>query len=187
MTTTYTVNQTTGALENPVSVTTTQVEKQDRIIERGTGVTTTEVTELPPKTIYVADSDSDAGVGGTTVLTPGQAGSTTTTTEPGQTPVTETVPAVDQVVGVDNVDTSTTDVPFETQYVGVNQPTDYTNVRTQGQAGSTTTTTTYTVDPATGQLSNPVTTTSTVQPVTQVIEKGTVQTTTADVPYETIY
>ncbi|MCP6565332.1 G5 domain-containing protein, partial [Klebsiella pneumoniae] len=61
ITTTYTVNQTTGALENPVSVTTTQVEKHDRIIERGTGVTTTEVTELPPKTIYVADSDSDAG------------------------------------------------------------------------------------------------------------------------------
>ncbi|UXV42233.1 G5 domain-containing protein [Staphylococcus simulans] len=187
ITTTYTVNQTTGALENPVSVTTTQVEKQDRIIERGTGVTTTEVTELPPKTIYVADSDSDAGVGGTTVLTPGQAGSTTTTTEPGQTPVTETVPAVDQVVGVDNVDTSTTDVPFETQYVGVNQPVGYENVATTGQNGTETTTTTYDVNPETGALTNPQVSTTSTPATAQVVEIGTTQVETNDVNYETIY
>ncbi|PTJ23119.1 G5 domain-containing protein [Staphylococcus simulans] len=187
ITTTYTVNQTTGALENPVSVTTTQVEKQDRIIERGTGVTTTEVTELPPKTIYVADSDSDAGVGGTTVLTPGQAGSTTTTTEPGQTPVTETVPAVDQVVGVDNVDTSTTDVPFETQYVGVNQPVGYENVATTGQNGTETTTTTYDVNPETGALTNPQVSITSTPATAQVVEIGTTQVETNDVNYETIY
>ena len=187
ITTTYTVNPTTGALENPVSVTTTQVEKQDRIIERGTGVTTTEVTELPPKTIYVADSDNDAGVGGTTVLTPGQAGSTTTTTEPGQTPVTETIPAVDQVVGVDNVDTSTSDVPFETQYVGVNQPVGYENIATTGQNGTETTTTTYDVNPETGELTNPQVTTTSTPATAQVVEIGTTKVETNEVNYETIY
>ena len=143
VTTTYSVNPTTGLLENGVSVTTTLVEKQDRIIERGTGVTTTQTTEIPPKTVYVADPDSDAGIGGTTVLTPGQAGSQTVTTEPGQAPVTQTTPAVDQVVGVDNVDINTTTVPYDTRYVGVNEAVGYENVLTPGQDGTTTTTTTY--------------------------------------------
>ncbi|MHD0396618.1 G5 domain-containing protein [Staphylococcus simulans] len=187
ITTTYTVNPETGALENPTSVTTTQVAKQDRIIERGTGVTTTQVTEIPPKTIYTAHPESDAGVGGTTVLTPGQAGSTTTITEPGQTPVTETVPAVDQVVGVDNVDTSTVDVPFETQYVGVNQPVGYKNIATPGQVGSTTTTTTYDVNPETGALTNPQATTTTTPATTQIVEIGTTQVEVNQIDYETIY
>ncbi|WP_412518619.1 G5 domain-containing protein [Staphylococcus simulans] len=187
ITTTYTVNPQTGALENPTSVTTTQVAKQDRIIERGTGVTTTQVTTIPPKTIYVPNSNSNAGVGGTTILTLGQAGSTTTTTEPGQPPVTETVPAVDQVVGVDNVDKSTVDVPFETQYIGVNQPVGYKNVATSGQNGTETTTTTYDVNQETGALTNPQATTTTTPATTQIVEIGTTQVVTNHVDYETIY
>ncbi|MGV3133293.1 G5 domain-containing protein [Staphylococcus simulans] len=187
VTTTYSVNPTTGLLENGVSVTTTLVEKQDRIIERGTGVTTTQTTEIPPKTVYVADPDSDAGIGGTTVLTPGQAGSQTVTTKPGQAPVTQTTPAVDQVVGVDNVDINTTTVPYDTRYVGVNEAVGYENVLTPGQDGTTTTTTTYEVNPDTGELVNPQTATSNTPGTTQVIEVGTTQVTTDEVNFETIY
>lgn len=148
----------------------------------------TTVETIEPSTSYQAVSDPTKPLGTETIVVEGVPGSQTVTTEPGKdTIVNVTQQPTNEVIGVNNVQATTTTIPYNTQYVGVNQPTDYTNVRTQGQAGSTTTTTTYTVDTATGQLSNPVTTTSTVQPVTQVIEKGTVQTTTADVPYETIY
>ncbi|WP_412518621.1 G5 domain-containing protein [Staphylococcus simulans] len=304
-TTTYDVNPTTGALENPTSTDATTVQKQDRIIEVGTGTTVVTKDPIAPTTVYQANPNSDAGTGDYTVVTPGQAGETTTTKEPGQDPVTEiTTQPVNEVIGVDNVDTATTPIPYQTetrynpnlpvgstnvvaqqgqdgvttttttydvnpntgalsnpqvsttttqpvtqiieygpvagetiyqadpnlpynttttiegtpgnpndpnnlptntiikvgntthelatlpydtQYVGVSQPTDYTNVKTTGKEGTTATTTTYTVDPNTGKLSNPVTSVQTVGPITQVIEKGTVQTTTADVPYETIY
>lgn len=304
-TTTYTVNPETGALENPSSTDATTIQKQDRIIEVGTGTTVVTTDSIAPTTVYEANPNPDAGTGDYTVITPGQAGETTTTKEPGQDPVTEiTTQPVNEVIGVDNVDTTTetipyqtetrynpnlpvgsTDVvaqqgqdgvttttttydvntttgqlsnpqvsttttqpvtqiieygpvagetiyqadpnlpynetttiegipgdpndpnnlptntiinvgntthelaalPYDTQYVGVSQPVDYTNVRTEGQEGSTATTTTYTVDPYTGALSDPVTSVQTVGPITQVVEKGTIQTTTADVPYETIY
>ncbi|PTK44211.1 hypothetical protein BUZ61_16810, partial [Staphylococcus nepalensis] len=104
-----------------------------------------------------------------------------------QTPVTGTVPAVDQVGGVDNVDTSTTDVPFETQYVGVNQPVGYENVATTGQNGTETTTTTYDVNPETGALTNPQVSTTSTPATAQVVEIGTTQVETNDVNYETIY
>lgn len=148
----------------------------------------TTVETIEPSTSYQAVSDPTQPLGNETIVVEGVPGSQTVTTEPGKdTIVNVTQQPTNEVVGVNNVQATTTTIPYSTQYVGVNQPTDYTNVRTQGQAGSTTTTTTYTVDPATGQLSNPVTTTSTVQPVTQVIEKGTVQVTTEDIAYNTVY
>lgn len=148
----------------------------------------TTVETIEPSTSYQAVSDPTKPLGTETIVVEGVPGSQTVTTEPGKdTIVNVTQQPTNEVIGVNNVQATTTTIPYNTQYVGVNQPTDYTNVRTQGQAGSTTTTTTYTVDPATGQLSNPVTTTSTVQPVTQVIEKGTVQVTTEDIAYNTVY
>lgn len=123
----------------------------------------TTVETIEPSTSYQAVSDPTKPLGTETIVVEGVPGSQTVTTEPGKdTIVNVTQQPTNEVIGVNNVQATTTTIPYNTQYVGVNQPTDYTNVRTQGQAGSTTTTTTYTVDPATGQLSNPVTTTSTV-------------------------
>ncbi|RIM61851.1 G5 domain-containing protein, partial [Staphylococcus xylosus] len=85
------------------------------------------------------------------------------------------------------VDTSTTDVPFETQYVGVNQPVGYENVATTGQNGTETTTTTYDVNPETGALTNPQVSTTSTPATAQVVEIGTTQVETNDVNYETIY
>src|SRR5699024_8020160 len=87
---------------------------------------------------------------------------------------------------VGNVNTTNETLPYDTQYVGVNQPVDYTNVQTAGQTGLTTTTTTYEVDPNTGTLINPSISTQTTQPVTEVVEKGTVQVATTPVQDDTI-
>ncbi|MCP6651920.1 G5 domain-containing protein, partial [Klebsiella pneumoniae] len=89
------------------------VEKQDLIIEVGVGTTSTTTTEIPPETTYVANPDPDAGTGDTQVVTPGVAGESTTTKAPGQEAVTEvTTPAVNEVIGVDNVDTTTQTIPY---------------------------------------------------------------------------
>ncbi|MCP6565547.1 hypothetical protein NL503_29685, partial [Klebsiella pneumoniae] len=62
-----------------------------------------------------ANPDPDAGTGDTQVVTPGVLGESTTTKTPGQEAVTEvTTPAVNEVIGVDNVDTTTQTIPYET-------------------------------------------------------------------------
>ena len=147
--------------------------------------TTTEV--IPPGTTYQPNPDPTQPIGTETVITPGTPGEQTVTTEPGKDPVVVvTTPPQDEVVGVNNQEVATTPIPHDTTYVGVEQPVGYTNVRTPGQDGSTTTTTTYTVDPNTGELTNPVTDTTTVDPVTQVNEVGTQEVTTEQVPYTTL-
>ncbi|MGV3133720.1 G5 domain-containing protein, partial [Staphylococcus simulans] len=147
--------------------------------------TTTEV--IPPGTTYQPNPDPTQPIGTETVITPGTPGEQTVTTKPGKDPVVVvTTPPQDEVVGVNNQEVATTPIPHDTTYVGVEQPVGYTNVRTPGQDGSTTTTTTYTVDPNTGELTNPVTDTTTVDPVTQVNEVGTQEVTTEQVPYTTL-
>ncbi|MCP6559782.1 G5 domain-containing protein, partial [Klebsiella pneumoniae] len=54
-TTTYTVNPETGALENPSSTDATTVQKQDRIIEVGTGTTVVTTDPIAPTTVYEAN------------------------------------------------------------------------------------------------------------------------------------
>ncbi|RAA67632.1 hypothetical protein DN475_33020, partial [Burkholderia multivorans] len=82
-TTVYSLNAETGALENPVSSTVTTQEAINRIIEVGTGVTTTTTTPIAPTTSYEANPDYTQPVGTQTVTVPGQAGESTTTKAPG--------------------------------------------------------------------------------------------------------
>ncbi|WP_158698137.1 pectate lyase-like adhesive domain-containing protein, partial [Staphylococcus simulans] len=108
--------------------------------------TTTEV--IPPGTTYQPNPDPSQPIGTETVITPGTPGEQTVTTEPGKDPVVVvTTPPQDEVVGVNNQEVATTPIPHDTTYVGVEEKVGYTNVQTPGKDGSTTTTTTYTVDP----------------------------------------
>ncbi|WP_158257061.1 G5 domain-containing protein [Staphylococcus simulans] len=176
-TTTYTVNTQTGALESPVENTTTLVEKQDRIIEVGTGVTTSTTTPIPPETTYQANPDNDPGVGEQTIITQGQSGVSTTVKEPGQEAVTTTTTEpVTEVIGVDNVDVTQQDIPYNTiERYNPNLPVGTTNsVAQEGQTGLKTTTTTYEVDPDTGALLNPAINTTETAPVDRIIEYGPV-------------
>ncbi|MHD0381600.1 G5 domain-containing protein [Staphylococcus simulans] len=96
-------------------------------------------------------------------------------------------PPTNTVVYVGNVVTDSTSVSYDTQYISTDEPIGYESVVTPGQDGTTTTTTTYEVDPTTGALVNPATSTETTSPTPQIVAKGTTQTTTNDVPFETIY
>ena len=114
-TTVYTLNQDTGALENPTSTTVTTQEAKQRIIEVGTGVTTSTKTPIAPTTSYEANPDVTQPIGEQTVTVPGRAGETTTTKVPGQEAVTEvTLPVVNEIIGVNNVERSETEVPYDT-------------------------------------------------------------------------
>ncbi|WP_199194528.1 G5 domain-containing protein, partial [Staphylococcus nepalensis] len=110
-TTTYTVNPETGALENPSTVTTTVTPAQNRVIEIGVGTTATTTTEIAPSTSYEANPDPSQPIGTQTVTTEGQPGIETTPKVPGQPATSEiTTPPVNEVVGVNNVEQTTTPI-----------------------------------------------------------------------------
>ncbi|PTK56333.1 hypothetical protein BUZ61_13240, partial [Staphylococcus nepalensis] len=177
-TTTYTINSTTGELESPVSNTDTLVQAQDRIIEVGTGTTSVTTTPIPATTVYQANPDKDSGTGDQIVIVEGQDGVSTTVKEPGQEAVTTTTtPAVNEVIGVDNVDSATAPIPYETiNRYNPTLPVGSQNVVVQeGQEGTATTIKTYEVDPATGALSNPVTTEEVSPSTPRIVEYGPVE------------
>ncbi|UXV35266.1 G5 domain-containing protein [Staphylococcus sp. IVB6181] len=163
-TTTYDVDPNTGQLSNP-QISTQTTPPVTQIVEYG---------PVAGDTVYQADPSLPYNQTTTIEGTPGDPN------DPNNLPT-------DTIIKVGNTTHEVAPIPYDVEYVGVSQPTDYTNVRTEGQAGSTATTTTYDVDPNTGALSNPVTTLQTVPPITQVVEKGTVQVTTDTVAYDTIY
>ncbi|MCJ1657154.1 G5 domain-containing protein [Staphylococcus sp. NRL 16/872] len=173
---TYTVDPNTGRVTE--SNTTSQVtkEKQDRIVERGTGQTTVTTHPIEPGRKYVPHPDPETpGTGTHVVVTPGRPGVNTTTTVPGKDPVTKvTTPPTDEVIGVDNVDVHDTPVPYNTRYVynPKLQPNERKVVQ-QGEEGNDRTTTTYQVNPQTGELSNPTSkTVRTKEPVDKIVEYG---------------
>ena len=139
-------------------------------------------TTVPYTTTYTADPTKDAGV--QTVVTEGQNGSTTTTTTQNVDPntgaltdgtsTTSSTPATDAVISVGTKPTTTTEtIPYET--VKEDDPTldqGQEVVKTPGQDGTKTTTTTYTVNPTTGELT-PTSTTTQTDPVNEVVLVGT--------------
>lgn len=139
-------------------------------------------TTVPYTTTYTADPTKDAGV--QTVVTEGQNGSTTTTTTQNVDPntgaltdgtsTTSSTPATDAVISVGTKPTTTTEtIPYET--VKEDDPTldqGQEVVKTPGQDGTKTTTTTYTVNPTTGELT-PTSTTTQTDPVNEVVSVGT--------------
>ncbi|UXV42235.1 G5 domain-containing protein [Staphylococcus simulans] len=81
----------------------------------------TTVETIEPSTSYQAVSDPTKSLGTETIVVEGVPGSQTVTTEPGKdTIVNVTQQPTNEVIGVNNVQATTTTIPYNTQYVGVN-------------------------------------------------------------------
>ena len=177
-------NATAGDYAVPVTVTypdgTSEVVNATVTVVLAPDKVTT--TPVPYTTTYTADPTKDAGV--KTTVTEGKNGSTTTTTTQNVDPntgdltdgtsTTTTTDPTNAVISVGTKPTTTTEsIPYQT--VREDDPTldqGQEVVKTPGQNGTKTTTTTYTVDPTTGDVT-PSSTTTTTDPVNEVIAVGT--------------
>ena len=184
-TTTYTMNPTTGVVtENPS--TSVREEPTTEVVKVGTKPKV--VVEKIEKVVrYEADPTKPKGEKETSVE--GSDGSVTTTTpyvlnkENGSvtegTPTVEKVPVVEKVVKVGTkpkVDVTT--VPFTTSYEA--SPTSdngTTSDKVVGKEGKVTTTTTYSVNPKTGEVTENPSTSVREEPVTRVVSVGSKSTT----------
>ena len=185
MTTTYTMNPTTGVVtENPS--TSVREEPTTEVVKVGTKPKV--VVEKIEKVVrYEADPTKPKGEKETSVE--GSDGSVTKTTpyvlnkENGSvtegTPTVEKVPVVEKVVKVGTkpkVDVTT--VPFTTSYEA--SPTSdngTTSDKVVGKEGKVTTTTTYSVNPKTGEVTENPSTSVREEPVTRVVSVGSKSTT----------
>ena len=163
-TTLYTVNETTGELNDP-RVSETDVPMQPKVIKVGTKEKV--VTKvLEPEVEYVKDPTREKG--SENIVTPGPKGSEVTTTtytvDPKTGKVTENVgkpvvtPAGKTIVKVGTKEKVVTKV-LEPEVEYVKDPTrekGSENIVTPGPKGSEVTTTTYTVDPKTGKVTENV-------------------------------
>ena len=184
-TTTYTMNPTTGVVtENPS--TSVREETTTEVVKVGTKPKV--VVEKIEKVVrYEADPTKPKGEKETSVE--GSDGSVTTTTpyvlnkengsETEGTPTVEKVPVVEKVVKVGTkpkVDVTT--VPFTTSYEA--SPTSdngTTSDKVVGKEGKVTTTTTYSVNPKTGEVTENPSTSVREEPVTRVVSVGSKSTT----------
>ena len=157
-TTSYTVNSKTGSL--------TSAEKEE-VVNRGGAKDIVEYNSVEPTTVYLKDENRPKGT--VTVQFPGKAGQTKVTTTYSVNPVngtltpskgkpevvTLTIARVVKVGAKDKVET--TEIPSPKKYVKDDtRDKDQPNVEEVGQAGSSTTTTTYSVDPTTGVITERV-------------------------------
>ena len=180
-TTTYTVDPNTGKVtENPSEpVITNPVE---RVVKVGTKPKVDE-TPIPFVTRYEKDNDSPKGK--ETEVTPGVPGKTVTTTtyevDPNTGKVTEnpsTSVTTDPVTRVVKRGTQPkvekTPIPFETRYEDDNSiPEGEEREVTAGVNGETVKTTTYAINPDTGEVTTNEPTSETTNPVTRVVKRGT--------------
>lgn len=157
--TTYTVNSSTGALENGVPVTTT-VDAKDKVVSVANIKVTT--TDIDFETVYEYDStlapntikETQAGVKGVSTKTDtynvNPATGELTTVASTNTDVKD---PVRRVVKYNNIVVTTEEIPFETVTRTDSSVESMTaKVLTQGEVGSRRTTITYTLDKATGSL-----------------------------------
>ena len=186
-TTSYTVNSKTGSL--------TSAEKEE-VVNRGGAKDIVEYNSVEPKPVYLKDENSLKGT--VTVQFPGKAGQTKVTTTYSVNPVNGTLTPskgepkvvyrpIARVVKVGAKDkVETTAIPSPKKYVkdatrDKNQP----NVEEAGQAGSRTTTTTYSVDPTTGAITETVGKPVVVNPTATIVKvaaKDKVETTAIPSP-----
>ena len=157
-TTSYTVNSKTGSL--------TSTEKEE-VVNRGGAKDIVEYNSVEPKTVYLKDENSPKGTD--TVQFSGKAGQTKVTTTYSVNPVNGTLTPskgkpevvtipIARVVKVGAKDkVETTEIPSPKKYVKDDtRDKDQPNVEEAGQAGSRTITTTYSVDPTTGAITERV-------------------------------
>ena len=157
-TTSYTVNSKTGSL--------TSTEKEE-VVNRGGAKDIVEYNSVEPKTVYLKDENSPKGTA--TVQFSGKSGQTKVITTYSVDPVNGTLTPskgkpevvtipIARVVKVGAKDkVETTEIPSPKKYVKDDtRDKDQPNVEEVGQAGSSTTTTTYSVDPTTGAITERV-------------------------------
>ena len=195
-TTTYTVDPNTGKVtENPSTPVTT--DSVTRVVKVGTQPKVDE-TPIPFVTRYEKDDESPKGK--ETEVTPGVDGKTVTTTtytvDPNTGKVTEnpsTPVTTDSVTRVVKVGTQPkvdeTPIPFVTRYEKDDEsPKGKETEVTPGVDGKTVTTTTYTVDPNTGKVTENPSTSVTTDPTTRVVKVGTQpKVEKTPIPFETRY
>ena len=173
------------------------IEAKDDVYEVGTKPKVEE-TPIPFTTRYEKDNDSPKGK--ETEMTPGVDGKTVTTTtyevDPNTGKVTEnpsTSETTDPVTRVVKIGAQPkveeTPIPFTTRYEKDNDsPKGKETEVTPGVDGKTVTTTTYTVDPNTGKVTENPSTPVTTDPVTRVVKVGTQpKVEKTPIPFETRY
>ena len=161
-TTSYTVNSKTGSL--------TSTEKEE-VVNRGGARDIVEYNSVEPKPVYLKDVNSPKGTN--TVQFPGKAGKTKVTTTYSVNPVTGTltpskgkpevvtlpIARVVKVGAKDKVEVETIPSPV-TYEKDISREKGQDNITVPGKSGSKTTTTTYTVNPNSGEVTpnegNPV-------------------------------
>ena len=153
-TTSYTVNSKTGSL--------TSTEKEE-VVNRGGARDIVEYNSVEPKPVYLKDENSPKGTD--TVQFPGKSGKTKVTTTYSVNPVTGTltpskgkpevvtlpIARVVKVGAKDKVEVETIPSPV-TYEKDISREKGQDNITVPGKAGSKTTTTTYTVNPNSGEV-----------------------------------
>ncbi len=155
-TTSYTVNSKTGSL--------TSTEKEE-VVNKGGARDIVEYNSVEPKPVYLKDVNSPKGTN--TVQFPGKAGKTKVTTTYSVNPVTGTltpskgepevvtlpIARVVKVGAKDKVEVETIPSPV-TYEKDISREKGQDNITVPGKAGSKTTTTTYTVNPNSGEVTS---------------------------------
>ena len=180
-TTTYELNSTTGEVtaKEPTSETTNPVT---RVVKRGTQPKV-ERTPIPFETRYERDdsvpegteNEVTAGVNGETVKTTTYEINPDTGVVTANEPTTKTTDAVTRVVKRGTQPkVEKTPIPFETRYEDDNSiPEGEEREVTAGVNGETVKTTTYELNPTTGEVTANEPKTATTDPVTRVVKRGT--------------
>lgn len=180
-TTTYSVNPNTGETHTPV-VTEDDTPMEQKVVKVGIKpVEKTEIIDITTK--YIQDPDLDYGQ--TVIDNPGSEGKivtrTTYTLNEQDGTTTENQPTVQKTEMVQKVvrvgvkpKVEETPIPYTTRYVEDNtKDKDYRETTQVGVKGKETTTTTYTMDPNTGTVTENKPTTVTEQPTEEIITVGT--------------
>ncbi|MDW8765668.1 G5 domain-containing protein [Streptococcus suis] len=192
-TTTYTLDTATGLITS--STKTERVEPVDEVVKVGTKIipqTTVRYEEVPFAVVYQADENKVAGE--TTVIFSGKLGKVKITETEGAEPIREIVEnPQNKIVSVGTMtEVTNTILAFKTVKLDDDQlPKGQTKVVKKGKDGRETTTTTYTLDTATGLITSS-TKTERVDPVDEVVSVGTKiipQTTVRyeEVPFAVVY
>ncbi|WP_193437748.1 G5 domain-containing protein, partial [Streptococcus suis] len=180
-TTTYTLDTATGLITS--STKTERVDPVDEVVSVGTKIipqTTVRYEEVPFAVDYQADENKVAGE--TTVIFSGKLGKVKITEAEGAEPIREIVEnPQNKIVSVGTMtEVTNTILAFKTVKLDDDQlPKGQTKVVKKGKDGRETTTTTYTLDTATGLITSS-TKTERVDPVDEVVSVGILETKVAD-------
>ncbi|HFI0403615.1 TPA: G5 domain-containing protein, partial [Streptococcus suis] len=186
-TTTYTLDTATGLITS--STKTERVEPVDEVVRVGTKIipqTTVRYEEVPFAVVYHADENKVAGE--TTVIFSGKLGKVKITETEGAEPLREIVEhPQNKIISVGTkTEVTNTVLAFKTVNLDDDQlPKGQTKTVTKGIDGRETTTTTYTLDTATGLITSS-TKTERVEPVDEVVSVGILETKVADTAPEQV-